>query len=159
MAFTYHYQKTDLGDFRSPLDFVNEVISANGDWEVKHKVYSSAPLTGQNRLEELYIQSINATSGQTLAMQFRATYGGGIEVAYSRDTELNLAWDSQPEAPKDSISREGTSGSYNFTTNWGRTLSPSYTVIVISRDLIHIVWQGAHNDSGVVVCTLPNNVN
>jgi len=148
MAYTYHYQKADLGDFRSPLDFVDEVITANGDWEVKHRVHSPAPFTGQNRLEELWIQSINTTSGQTLAMQFRAPYAGGIEIAYSRDTDLNLAWDSQPEAPKDAISREGTSGSYNFTTGWGRTLSPTYTAIVINRDLVHIVWQGAHTDSG-----------
>ncbi len=147
MAYTYHYQKAELGDFRSPLDFVNEIITANGDWKVKHRVYSPAPVTGQNRLDELWVQSRNATSGQTLAMQFRAPYGGGIEIAYSRDTDLNLPWDGQPGAPKDTISREGTSGTYDFTEYWGRSLSPTYTAIVINRDLIHLVWQGAHNDS------------
>jgi len=144
MAYTYHYDKTKLGDYRSPLDFVDTVISSSGDWEVKKRVHSAAPITGTDRLEELWVQSTNTTSGQILAMQFKAPYGGGIQIAYSRDTDLNLPWDEQPEAPKDSVSREGTDGSYHFTQFWGRTLSPTYTAIVINRDLIHIVWQGGH---------------
>lgn len=146
MAFTYHYEKAELGDWRSPLDFVRSVILSHADWEVKKEVYSAAPLTGNQRLDELWIQSLNTTSGQILAMQFKFTYGAGIEVAFSRDTDLGLPWDEQPEAPKDSASREGGNGNYMFTRQWGRTLDPIYTLIVLNQDHIHIVWKGGEYD-------------
>jgi len=147
MAVTYHYEKAQLGDWRSPLDYLDTVITNDANWVVKNRAYSPAPITGQNRLEELWIQSTNTTSGQTLSIQFKSTYGGDIEVAYSRDTDLAQTWDNQPEAPKNSVSREGTKGNYQFITMWGRTMAPNYTVIALSRDLIHVVWQGSHNDS------------
>jgi hypothetical protein len=144
--YTFHYDKMQLGDFRSPLDFVKTVVASNSDWEVKKELYSPAPMTGTDRLEQLWIQSTNTTSGQILAMQFKSTYDGALEIAYSRDTDLNAPWDEQPEAPKDSISREGTLISYDFIKTWGRSISPTYTAIVISRDAIHIVWQGGGMD-------------
>lgn len=148
MAFTYHYQRMELGDWRSPLDFVREVVLGHPDWEIKKEVYSPAPVTGTDRLDELWIQAMNTTSGQYLAMQFKLNAGASLEVAFSRDTDLNLPWDSQPEAPKDSISREGGYCDLGFLKMWGHTLDVVHTVIVINRDHIHIVWQGGHYDSG-----------
>lgn len=137
-----------LGDWRSPLDYVREVILSNPDWEIKKEVYSPAPITGTDRLDELWIQAMNTTSGQYLAMQFKYTYGSSLAIAVSRDTDLNMPWDEQPEAPKTSLTREGGYCSYDFMQLWGRSLDPVYTVIVINRDHIHLVWQGSHYSSG-----------
>ncbi len=149
MAFEYHYRKVGLGYTESPLSLIEDVVNAHPDWVVKKTAYEPHPTGGVDVLSEVWIEAINTTSGQTLAMQF--TYfqsDRAIRVAYSRDTDLNLPWDQQPEAPFDSVSREGTYGTYDFTVNWGITLSPTYTIIVISRDLIHVIWQGGHNSSG-----------
>ena len=140
--YEFFYSRMDIGDSKSPLDFIFKTIDAHSAWDVVKTTYIPTPISGQNRLEELWVQTNNTSTGEVISLQFYAPYGLPLEVAYSRGTSLSDAWDSQPETPKDSISREGTKINEVFITDWGLTLAPVYTSIVISRDLIHVVFQG-----------------
>jgi len=160
MAYTYSYEKMGLGADKSPLDLVFDVVNNHNDWVIEKTEYDN-----NGKLIYLWVKSVNTTSGQILGLVFRNYFVDEIEVAYSRDIDTNEPWDQQPGAPTDGNTREGTFASYDYLTYWGKSLSPTYTTVIISRDLIHVVWSGGHMDSGgpyqinVMYCALDKTHN
>lgn len=133
----YYHEFTGFGKDKSPLDLPLAVVNNDTNWEVKKTVYDAT----DNYLAELWVQSINTTSNQTLAIQMVYT-GTEIEASFSRDTDVNLPIDQQPETPQNSLKNEGMLSNQSFIGTWGVSLNNTFTVVIIDRDFLHIHWQG-----------------
>ena len=136
---TLNKKMVNTGRINSPLDLLSDAITADADWTLK----KSETHATDGYISLIWIEAINTTNGDRMALQLTFERGVGLYAKASEYIDLGQPAESQPN-----VAHSGMFIELDFVKEYGGWRGLQQDVVVVDRDYIYLGWVGEDDEIG-----------